>query len=230
MRVLALVLALAPLLALAACKGTAPAPELVFREGDCGALACARLDAGATIAITLAGDELVARATDLPEGSTITVGDRTSAAEVRIPIGGVLHKLTIRQVVGADEIDFSLPLSLALPGHAPAQARLPPVRLGRQLVERLAAVVRGPVVFANEAAPLPRHTAVLAEWSDNIVFGPAKLMEDIDWIALPVDGETEATLTIYERRTGKVVEDKTFAAQPDRNVMKAWLAERVEAP
>lgn len=223
-------LGLAALFAVAACSKPAPAPEVVFRPDTCSALTCATLDAGATIAVTFAGDDLVVRATALPAGSTIAIGERTSPSELRIPVGDVIHKLTIRQFVGADEIDFGQKLTVTLAGRSPATVPLPRVTLGKPLVARIAAITRGPVRFANEAAPAPRPTVVLAEWSDNIVFGPAKLAEDIDWIAVPTDGESEATLTIYERRTGKVIETKTFAAAPDRNVMKAWLSERIEAP
>lgn len=206
---------LAVMLALAACHRTAPAPSVTF-HGDCPALACARIgDAGAALTVTFEGDDLVVAATG---GATVT--------PARIPIGAVLHKLTIRQVVGADEIDFGQTLAIATDGATPATVPVPPVKLGKQLVARLATITRGPVVLANEAAPAPRHTALLAEWSDNIVFGPAKLLEDIDWIAVP----TDTALTIYERRTGKVIETKAFPSQPDRNVMKAWLAERVETP
>lgn len=221
------------MLALVACRSDKPAPALDFRTGaaTCPAVACARIgDAGAAVTVSFAGDDLVIFATGVPDGSTIAIGERTSPTEIRVSIGDVLHRLTIRQVVGADEIDFGLRLTVTLPGAKPATAPVPPVKLGKQLVARLATVTRGPVVFANEAPPAPRRTIVLAEAGDHIVFGPAKLMEDIDWIAVPVDGETESTLTLYERRTGKLIETKTFAAQPDRNVMKAWLAERVELP
>ncbi|MBL9015947.1 MAG: hypothetical protein JNL83_17300 [Myxococcales bacterium] len=224
---------LAVLLALAACRSDQPAPTIDFRSSatSCPALTCARIgEAGAAATVSFAGDDLVVAASGLPDGSTIAIGERTSASEIRVPIGDVLHRLTIRQVVGADEIDFGLRLTVTLAGAKPATAPVPPIKLGTQLVARLATVTRGPVLFANEAPPVPRRTIVLAEPGDHIVFGPAKLLEDIDWIAVPVDGETEATLTLYERRTGKVIETKTFAAQPDRNVMKAWLAERVEQP
>ena len=205
-------------LVLVACKHDAPAPQVVFGAGECSALACATVEGGATIAVTLRGDDLVVTGDHLPDGASI--------APARIAIGGVLHKLTIRQTIGADAIDFGQHLTVTLPGKPPAIVALPPFTLGKQLVARLATITIEPVVFANEAAPPQRHTAVLAEPSDNIVFGPAKLAEDIDWIAVPSD----TALTIYERRTGKVVETKAFAAAPDRNVMKAWLAERVTEP
>ena len=224
---------LAVMLVLAACRGDKPAPAIELRTdaASCPALACARIgDAGASLTVSFSGDDLVVAAAGLPDGAAIAIGERSSPSEIRVPIGGVLHKLTIRQAVGLDEIDFGLRLTATLPGAKPATAPVPPVKLGTQLLARLATVTRGPVVFANEAPPPPRPTIVLAEPGDHIVFGPAKLMEDIDWIAVPVDGETESTLTIYERRTGKVIETKTFAPQPDRNVMKAWLAERVEQP
>src|SRR5438128_2782155 len=79
----------AAVLALAACGKDSAPPDVTFSSDPHGCPAAPAICAE----VGVAGDDLVVTARNLPDGATVS--------PTRIPIGGVLHKLTIRQAIGA---------------------------------------------------------------------------------------------------------------------------------
>ncbi|MCB9744404.1 MAG: hypothetical protein H6741_21855 [Alphaproteobacteria bacterium] len=174
--------------------------------------------------------------------------------------------------VGA--VTFTLPIAIQLQGEswAPIEATSPEFELKAYSAKLfLSPITEGPVAFVgDEADDSPETAAVLWRADDLYIIGEGTTLQDVDWIITEVWGEKASSkrcggysnvrgvpgdirievqlfpseLTVYERRSGKVLATKSFPAQTgcptwasskepgqgaDQELMRDWIAERVAA-
>ncbi|MBI4957739.1 MAG: hypothetical protein HY908_37375 [Myxococcales bacterium] len=171
------------------------------------------------------------------------------------------------------KLDPQASLRLTFPGGGALDVSLPPHSVSYGASKALEALKDGrPVLFGpgdvGASAPAA-HSLIWVEHGKAEIFGPAQKLRDVDWVALAdklpgrpgkscsgykATGEkgpgrtiqvklVDEEVSIYERRTAKLVDKKTFGARedcpmfasgddastyPDREAIKRWLRERRE--
>jgi hypothetical protein len=185
----------------------------------------------------------------LPEGTQVKVGDKEESATAYYT-----HDLDFGAAIGqtppADALDYQKKIDpkasvqITFPDKVKISSALPPVAVKFGLEEALKNLKNGtPVLFGNEPDTNPAAHTILWPYANTIddegLFGPAKTMRDVDWIAseeeLPLrtggkkcsgykasdeagPGKTldlslqDWNVHIIERKTGKVIDTKKFEA------------------
>ena len=167
-------------------------------------------------------------------------------------------------------VDFGLTMTLDLPDGRSGQVKLAPVYVDYGLREVLRTAENGPVSFGAEPDDPTKDNCLIWPTSSELEkYSVCTKVQDVDWVAveheLPEEKSTkickgykdkdgkptsditlvskDTEMTIYDRRTGKVIDKKTFppdadfpmfamtssndagraTAYPDREAMQTWL-------
>ncbi len=202
------------------------------------------------IGFDLSGPSYAASATSLPTGSTLKLGnlstglDTSLSAQLRVEVSEKLKALSVKDAFSTtNELDPGVNVEVVFPGNRVVRFPAPARDTRYALVRWYANAGKGPLLFAGEtAAPRKEHTLFKYQeiiMGDPVVFGPAKTVSEIDWIALPIDlpprsGRTcagykksgagagedsfvlsmrDQDITIYDRLSGKKIDSKSFPGE-----------------
>ena len=132
----------------------------------------------------------------------------------KVPLADIFQEYPVSSV--------DIPLRIE-PGGGPAletKVNLPANQLRPALTAALAQVAKGGVRFPDEPAAAGGPPRALFYTTRAQLVGEAKQAHEIDLVAVRTDrdrpgctdGASDAVLTVYERRTGKVVSTKAFTA------------------
>lgn len=226
-----------------------PKGEPIQFPDDCGMMGfeqfrgpsrCAKVGEDTHVGMKLVGDELLVALGNHIGGTEFTVNKQTGTDGkplLHIKVGDELAKLTIAQVKGEQPVDFHLTLTVDIPHHGVSTAPVPPMKVGRDVVESMRAAADHPIKLAGESDAAPaKHTVLFVPenaW-DAEIDGPAQKLADIDWVAVARRGEKKTvttcsymsdrgaftvpyegydeTVVIYERKTHKMIDQMAAPA------------------
>lgn len=179
------------------------------------------------------------------KGSKYTVGEKTGAVDsdiydmVTINVRDKLGPLELEKL---REVDLGLEISLELADGRSGKSKLPAVYFDYGIREVLQGTENGAVMFGPESADeQPENCLVWATTSEIERYGNCTTVQGIDFVAVdhelpdekgrrvctgytnkdkkPVPDLTvifkDTEVTIFERRTGKIVEKKSFPSDKD---------------
>jgi len=242
------VVALLLALIVPACGKKGSGEPIVFPD-NCGSMgfdhlqypsSCAGVGENTHVGMKLVEDDLVVTLGNHIGGTEFTIGGVTGSDDtplIRVPLGDQVAKLTLAQVKDTQPVDFHLTLVVDIPHHGVSTAAVPPMKVGRAVVDMMRAAAERPIRLPGEAAgPRAKHTVLFATantWEATID-GPAQTLGEIDWIAVakrgpkktvatcsytsdrggfsvPVEGYDE-TVIIYDRTTHQVIDQMEVPA------------------
>lgn len=212
-----------------------------------------------TIAYEIGVPKFILSLHDLPEGSQARVGARRIVPSERITIENVDFKSKIRSSLSLKtaterRADLGVTLELDLPGGERLSIQAPPQDMTHLIVLQLLDVSHGPLAFAGDATNAgPLDTIAVVEAPGNTrafrVLGPGQTLDDLDWIAIegtpvnrkrlicsyheescfPVATGFDQTVTIYDRRSGRVTARRVFTVEPRCPPRPSGLEKKVDA-
>jgi len=224
-----------------ACNGKRAGEPITFPD-DCGSMGfqriggvsrCAQVGEHTQLGLKPADDEMLVTLGNHIVGTSFTVGDQTGNDDtplVRVKLGEQVARLTIAQVKDEQPVDFHLTLTVDVPRRGESTAPVPPMKVGRAVVDMMRAAAERPLKLPGDTDAPAKHTVLFA--ADNAweaeIDGPAKTVADIDWVAVAKRGDEktvtsctytsdrggftvpvkgfDTTVVIYERRTHKVID------------------------
>jgi hypothetical protein len=185
------------------------------------------------------GDLLLSvRASQVPDGTVIRYGDKIAKIDngygsLEAPLDYPFGSVELKDAIDYKrKVDIGLEFQIELPRHEPATIQLPPISLRQAASSSFEEVAKGSVEFAGEPEDDgQRETLVQFSIGSSIeeVFGPGKLVQDIDLVAIEEKIETDerklckgyttgsidfsivhSTLRVYDRRTGELTAETTL--------------------
>jgi hypothetical protein len=178
------------------------------------------------------------RGSDVPTGTVLRYKDQTAKLDngygsLDVTLDYPLGAVEFRDVSDYQrKVDIGFEFQVELPGHEGATVKLPPLSLRGAVSSCFAEVAKGRVEFVGEPADDGlRDTVVQINRVSSIeeVIGPAKLVQDIDLVALEEQVPTEerklckgytggdinftiehTTIRVYDRRTSELVAETTL--------------------
>lgn len=211
----------------------------------------------------------------LKQGTKVTVADKTGEVdaqgtfEAKVDLKGKVGKLPIKHLTDYKvATGFDVPVTIAIPHFGKLETKTPSDDgFAFTIDAALKNAVGKPLVFPGEPkSEAKADVAFLATGAIGELFGEPKVVSDIDWVVMLEDGKegptktcggyensgdlevmfVDSTATIYDRRTGKVVEKKIFKPRqacpqfvvtkkgsdkatetPSRTDVKKWLEQRL---
>jgi hypothetical protein len=175
-----------------------------------------------------------------PKGSTAKIGDDSTTVDHDYASLEVMLPFELGGVSIADgrdhnkKIDLGAKLVLEWPTTEPLETDVPPQKIWSGVAKALASIDKSPVKFVGEPESEGVDTVVALDINGYIreVLGSGEKLQDIDLLATESRSETARTkkctgyekgdieltmmdsvVKLYERRSGKLVEEKTFAGQ-----------------
>ena len=207
----------------------------------------------------------------LPVGTTVTGGGSSKEvksaydqAMLDVDLSEAIGALSPSQALDRNfKLDPKASLELKYPGGLVQKVDLPPLSVEFGVASVLKEAADHPVAFGPEPGAAPaEHSVAWASALTPTVIGPAKRLSEVDWVALSVDSPRASQKTcsgysgknptlplapidkivsIYERKTSKVITKKTFVADeacpiiamgdtaqtfPNEEQIKQWLREQ----
>jgi hypothetical protein len=226
-----------------------PAPEVAW-EGKTMSVAGFP---GATLGVSCCAEGMTATVSTAgwPDGTRFTAGAESWTApaggrsRTKVKVGALLGELSLARYhdvkAPPEAVAPTLPVTIQLPGPwQPITTSAPAGELTHHSAPlALAAIVDGPITFADEPTKAKPDTALVVKDHTRRLgplFGPGVRLKDVDWVVVPfwkdtgkvktcggysnvqgVSGSTKVSfalhdveLAIYDRRTGAVLGSKTF--------------------
>lgn len=212
--------------------------------------------------------EKLPKGTKVRVGDQSAVTDERGSTALKVPIADAIGGLAPKDALRFDyKFDPKLTLELELPDGTKVTTQVPGSAVNYGVQKAFEALKDKPVLFGKEPLePQTKHSVVLATTLQPEVLGAAATLREVDWVALadklpgragkmctgykgkdekatmslPLD-MVDHEITIYERKTAKVIDSKKFIAPekcpmfvmgdkattyPDNEEIKKWLRER----
>lgn len=173
-------------------------------------------------------------------GEADSSGALALRAEAPVALGEIRIGNIAEELV---ELDLDVPITIAAPEADVLEERVPPIHVSRIVGESLIEVPEGGVTFPGEPEEGREGSAIAALEADALhrpsVVGDAETVSDLGWVAiaelhdsgreatcayeleetgaettLPV-AQYDAAVTIYDRRTGEAVAERTFEPEDE---------------